>query len=178
MSAIIYLRRMKPGISRHTYELDESELKIDWTDVAGVDSCIVDVEIDANAGEVIVRGQVSGDLKLECARCLEPFDMSTVFQLALIIKLAHDGKLTGPESESSDDYFIVPDTTEEFDLAPIIAERVILSLPLKPLCSDSCEGLCPNCGVNRNLETCECTNETVDERLSVLAKLKETDGGN
>ena len=178
MSAIIYLRRSKPGTSRHTYELDASELKLDSTDVVDLTSCKVDVEIDDHTDEVIVRGQASVDLKLECARCLEPFQLSSVFQLALIIRLAHGGKLTGPESESSDDYFIVPDNSEEFDLAPIIAERIALSLPMKPLCSDGCAGICPNCGANRNIETCECTNETIDERLSVLAKLKETDGGN
>jgi len=178
MSAIIYIRRSKPGISRHTFELDDSDLKLDSTDVVGVTSCKVDVEIDSHAEEVFVQGQVSVDLNLECARCLEPFHLPSVYQLALIIKLAHGGRLTGPEGESSDDYFIVPDNMEEFDLAPVIAERIALSLPLKPLCNGSCKGLCPNCGVNRNLETCECTNEIVDERLNVLAKLKETDGGN
>lgn len=178
MGAIVYLRRLKQGTSRHTYDLGDPDLRLDSTDVVKVDRCSVDVEIDSHSDEVLVRGQASADLTLECARCLEPFQMPVVFELALIIKLAHGGRLTGPEGESSDDYFIVPDDSEEFDLAPVISERIALSLPMKPVCSESCQGLCPKCGTNRNLETCECTNETIDERLSVLAKLKKTDGGN
>jgi uncharacterized protein len=178
MSAVIDIRRLKTGSSHQEFELDESDLHLDSPDVVKADGCRVNVDIEHTNDEIIIRGEVSADLKLECARCLEPFDTSSVFQLALVVKLTRGGRELGPEGESSDDYFVVSDTTDEFDLAPIVAERVVLSLPLKPLCSEDCQGLCPNCGANRNVESCECTNGFVDERFSALAKLKEINGGN
>lgn len=178
MSAVIHIRQLKPGSSSREFQLDESDLHIDSRDVIGVNGCRVDVTIDHNNDEVFLRGEATADLRLECARCLEPFDTSTVFQLAFVIKLEHGAKAVGPEAESSDDFFVVSDSTDEFDLAPIVAERIVLSLPLKPLCREDCQGLCPNCGANRNIESCECTSDFVDERFSALSKLKEMNGGN
>jgi uncharacterized protein len=48
----------------------------------------------------------------------------------------------------------------------------MLALPTRPLCDEKCLGLCPQCGVNRNLADCTCTVETGDPRLSVLRGLK------
>ena len=42
------------------------------------------------------------------------------------------------------------------DLEPIVHDASILELPLAPLCQDDCRGLCPECGVNRNHESCSC----------------------
>jgi uncharacterized protein len=36
------------------------------------------------------------------------------------------------------------------------AEQVYLEIPMKPLCSPECRGLCPRCGANLNTETCAC----------------------
>ena len=33
------------------------------------------------------------------------------------------------------------------DLEPVLRDAVVLALPLSPLCSDDCTGLCPECGV-------------------------------
>ena len=35
-------------------------------------------------------------------------------------------------------------------------EQFVLTLPMKPLCSDDCKGLCPVCGTNLNRGTCDC----------------------
>jgi uncharacterized protein len=62
---------------------------------------------------------------------------------------------------------------ETIDLGEVIREQFYLALPMKPLCQDACKGLCPVCGVNRNRETCNCTQEWVDPRLAALADLKK-----
>ena len=38
----------------------------------------------------------------------------------------------------------------EIDLGELIHEQLYLMLPMKPLCQDDCQGLCPMCGANRN----------------------------
>jgi uncharacterized metal-binding protein YceD (DUF177 family) len=49
-----------------------------------------------------------------------------------------------------------PLVDEQIDLAALVSEQIYLNLPLKPLCSLECRGLCPTCGVNRNLTRCGC----------------------
>jgi uncharacterized protein len=61
---------------------------------------------------------------------------------------------------------------DEVDLAPLLREAMILSLPTVPLCSDECRGLCPHCGANRNVGRCGCHDDWVDPRLAVLRSLK------
>jgi len=178
MGGVLNIRRLQPGSSRHALNLTAPELELESTDIVDFIGCKVTLDIDYHTGEIVARGKVEAALKLECARCLEPFEHRMVHNLAFVVKLMRRGELSGPDGESSDDYFVVSDSAEEFDITPIVRERIMLSLPLKPLCDQSCKGLCPKCGVNRNTETCDCGNERVDERWSGLAKLKELYGGN
>ena len=62
---------------------------------------------------------------------------------------------------------------DRLDLGEVIREQVLLGLPLKPLCREDCQGLCPRCGKNRNAGPCGCTpeEEAGDARLEPLRKL-------
>ena len=57
-------------------------------------------------------------------------------------------------------------------LEEIAEEQLYLNLPLKPICRESCKGLCPTCGTNRNLGACTCATEDVDPRLAPLLTFK------
>jgi uncharacterized protein len=39
---------------------------------------------------------------------------------------------------------------------------------MKPLCSEACKGLCPQCGTNLNRGSCECQNKWHDPRFEKL----------
>ena len=76
---------------------------------------------------------------------------------------------------SSDDLETAVYCGSTIDLAGIILEQLVVNLPIKPLCSDGCKGLCPKCGANRNTETCGCVDDDVDPRFEILKKLKVDD---
>src|SRR3972149_1229351 len=61
---------------------------------------------------------------------------------------------------------------DEIDLGGYLRELIAMSLPIKVLCGEGCKGLCPNCGVNLNLEECFCKDNWVDPRFAVLRNLK------
>ena len=44
------------------------------------------------------------------------------------------------------------------DLAPSICDHIHLEIPLNPICSKNCAGICVNCGFNLNLDSCICKN--------------------
>jgi uncharacterized protein len=51
-------------------------------------------------------------------------------------------------------------------------EQFYLSLPMKPLCSEDCKGLCPVCGTNLNRDTCNCRRDWDDPRFAALKNLQ------
>jgi uncharacterized protein len=58
-------------------------------------------------------------------------------------------------------------------LDQIIVQEVLLELPMKPLCSEQCAGLCPTCGAPVGSKECTCREqEHRDPRWAALAQLK------
>jgi uncharacterized protein len=64
------------------------------------------------------------------------------------------------------------DEKGRIDLVALTREQVYLALPLKPVCAESCRGLCNRCGVDLNRDACRCSETSSDPRLAVLAELK------
>jgi uncharacterized protein len=130
----------------------------------------IEVELFAakTGDEIIVQGKVSTLVEMECARCLDIFEMDINPKIQFVIQL-----LDIKESQHSDDddFIILPKTSGEYDISDRIREAILLELPLKPLCSDDCRGLCPMCGVNLNETECECTPDKTDERWDSLKQL-------
>jgi len=57
------------------------------------------------------------------------------------------------------------------DLEPLIRDALLLELPAVPLCRPDCQGLCPACGVDHNLTSCDCTDAEPDSRWAALRSL-------
>jgi uncharacterized protein len=73
---------------------------------------------------------------------------------------------------SADDLALSFYEGEEIDLSPLFTEQAILTLPTRALCGEECRGLCPECGANRNHETCTCGEPEPDQRFAVLRNLR------
>ena len=58
-----------------------------------------------------------------------------------------------------------------FDPKEYILSQVVASLPMKILCDNNCKGLCLNCGVDLNKESCECVIDNIDPRFEKLKNL-------
>jgi uncharacterized protein len=61
---------------------------------------------------------------------------------------------------------------EEIDVEPLLREVVLLELPLSPLCAEDCQGLCPECGADRNAGGCDCEIDVRDPRWGALDQLR------
>lgn len=152
----------------------------DFRIVAPVD---LKVRVTKDAQKVRLTGRVRTTLEADCGRCLEAFSVPVDAALDLMF-LPETGEAAGQvaagkgEKEVRDDdvgvSFYKNDT---IDLGEVMRDEFYLALPMKPLCRDDCKGLCPQCGVNRNRETCACTVDWVDPRLeSLKSLLKNKDG--
>jgi DUF177 domain-containing protein len=124
------------------------------------------------AADLFFDGRISGELQGVCGRCAEDylFRMDQPFEFALIPDPAKAERKA--EELHRDDLGLSYYTGDEIDLAPLIAEQVILALPTQPLCAENCRGLCASCGTNLNRESCFCAAPKGDPRMAVFRTLK------
>jgi uncharacterized protein len=87
----------------------------------------------------------SADTDAECGRCVEPFKESLHTEFEEIFTF-ENRPLSEEEETIREDGNI--------DFEALIREYLILSLPIKPVCSPDCKGLCIICGQNLNEQDC------------------------
>ena len=62
---------------------------------------------------------------------------------------------------------------DALDFGPLILEIVSLAWPMQPRCSETCRGVCPVCGRNRNEEACNCESGEASRPFAGLDQLLE-----
>ena len=82
---------------------------------------------------VLASVEVSGPTQRICARCREPFSADYRDQFHL-------------------DYEVNPSAM--LDITEDVRQEILLSYPVRLLCREDCQGLCPQCGVNLNERRC------------------------
>jgi uncharacterized protein len=130
----------------------------------------VDLEYYRAGLDVFFDGGVRAPVRGTCARCLEEYDfaLDARFQLVLTPRAA---AVDEPSELRSDDLGLCFYDGDEIDVSALVHEQTILALPTRPLCAESCRGLCPQCGVNLNTDPCGCPVTATDPRLAVLRTL-------
>lgn len=145
---------------------------------------VADLELYADGAHAFAAGTFRGELKVACSRCIEPVTLTIDEKLRVTFMPSHeipdddeDGAkgAEGPDGEgpevSEEDLDVFPFDGERIDLEPLFREQFVLAIPFAPLCSETCKGLCPQCGIDRNTATCTCK-PPIDPRLAALQGLK------
>jgi uncharacterized protein len=118
-------------------------------------------------------GRVQSTLALACGRCLDEIALPVDLPFDLLY-LPHQEPV-GVEGEEvqveDDDLTTAYYRDDQIDLGELVMEQFYLALPMKPLCRESCRGLCLQCGTNLNTATCSCVYEWTDSRLDTLRSL-------
>jgi len=116
-----------------------------------------------------LTGQVTTEIELDCSRCAEAYRMPV--DAGIDLRFLPQA-LVGNKAEDPDDD---PTTTfyadDRIDLGQVVREQCYLAMPMKPLCTPDCQGLCAQCGINLNSERCQCAPQWQDPRLAVLQSL-------
>ena len=125
-----------------------------------------------------VAGRVKTRLEMDCSRCLEPFEVpvDATFDLRYVPQGANTGE--GEVEVGEDDLTTAFYRDGMLDLIDLLREQFVLTLPMKPLCTPECRGLCPQCGANLNTTQCSCAPVWEDPRLAPLKSLLTPDKEN
>ena len=129
------------------------------------------LKIDKEGPDVLVRGVLSGDIELECSRCLKNFDVGIKSRMDIVFHPEDVNKKEeshGLRADELDTEYYKDDT---LDVDNLLLEQLILNIPMKPLCSPECKGICPQCGTDLNLAQCNCKTIEIDPRLKILETL-------
>jgi uncharacterized protein len=123
--------------------------------------------------DIRVVGKLAGSFEMPCSRCLEPVTAQVKNDFDLLYRPLKAGTQGEEVSISEAETEIGFYQGDGLDTADVVKEQVMLALPLKVLCKQECQGLCPQCGKNRNLGRCDCGEERPDPRWSALSGLRD-----
>jgi len=106
--------------------------------------------------EVRIRGHLRTRLEACCDRCLVSVAIPVEEEFDLCYRpvstIAREEEVELPEDELEVGFL----SGDGIELADVVTEQVILSVPMKLVCQTDCRGLCPVCGANLNVEKCDC----------------------
>ncbi len=141
----------------------------DPTDRKPIDGVHVTGRISsAGQGRFYWHGRLTGDVMLECSRCLADAKSHVTDEAHIIFAEQ------GSEDADEPDVYVYERTAANLDLRPALREQWLLAAPAFALCRPDCKGLCPRCGVDLNAGPHECAEQAVDPRWDVLQKLKQS----
>lgn len=139
------------------YDLKASNLLYDYN-IVQASPISLSGEIHKENEKIFIDASFSGEIVFRCSRCLKEFEKNISGDIEFDIQVTED-------KDNNDNEYLNGDY---LDLSVILEEALAFSLPMKVLCSEECEGLCPRCGQDLNINDCDCDLETIDPRLEKL----------
>jgi uncharacterized protein len=121
--------------------------------------------------DVMVKGNLIADIKLQCSRCLKDFCNVLSVPVDVVYHPVEEFKIENKHVIKIEELDMDFYSGEKLDLRDLIMEQIMLNLPMKPLCNDLCKGICWKCGTDLNLGNCNCDRKDIDPRLEALKKL-------
>jgi uncharacterized protein len=93
----------------------------------------------------LLQGEFSANTDLECVRCLETYTQ--------LLKWTVTDLYAFDKRNMTESGLLAPEDGQ-IDLEPLLREYALLEIPISPLHSPDCKGLCPVCGENLNKIDC------------------------
>ena len=108
---------------------------------------------------ICVTADINSAISAECRRCVKPFEIHVTTSLNLFFSFGDEP----PDEDDADARYYDGET---LDISEDARQALILEIPMWPLCSETCEGLCPQCGTELNAGACSCD---IEEETPVAA---------
>jgi uncharacterized protein len=129
---------------------------------------------------VLVRTTADVDYAAECSRCLEPFVAPVHVEFEEVffqqVDVVTGRRLEDEDEERDPDAFLIG-TDHSIDIREAVRQYTEMAAAMQPLCRADCPGLCPQCGQDLSVTTCDCDRAPADVRWAALAALKFPSNG-
>ena len=149
------------------YELEKLERIARDAGVCFLSPIYLDLDFKPSGENYLIQGHLKTEVEQLCSRCLKDYAHTIVADICGI--LTEDVDWYQLKAQEGNIYLL----DQGFNLMPLVVEAIILNLPISPHCGANCQGLCPICGINRNIATCDCEPRDTDPRWEKLKKIKK-----
>jgi uncharacterized protein len=126
--------------------------------------------------DVLVTGTLTATVQKDCGRCLSLFSTPLVVELEEQFYPTVD-VTTGtalplpPDADEANEI----SAQHVLDLLEVVRQAFQLESAGSLYCRRDCKGLCPSCGQDRNITSCDCESPQIDERWAGLRALQIED---
>ncbi len=177
LAVFIEIEALKPEPLRvhHTYAA--GELPFEYPGAVIEEPVTTDFLLSHRERDLRIGGTVETGLRVGCSRCLKQSTRHVTASFDLVYLPQPKPDRTGEEIELRDaDLEVGFYDGIRFDVDTMVVEQIVLSLPMRFVCSEDCKGLCYSCGADLNQGPCPCKHDEGDARPAVLREfLKKTD---
>ena len=131
--------------------------------------------------DVMLEGRLRGRVGVECSRCAKRYSRPLRDDFRLVLEPAGSREPADPEGAAglADSGLCLGEDLEagwfrgpRIGLDDFFGELIALAMPVQPLCSEQCPGLCAHCGADLASSPCDCVDEKIGSPFAVLARLK------
>jgi uncharacterized protein len=151
-------------------DLRSEGLQVDLAIEPGPLSYVRDLEIEVLSASLTAHvkpyrdgltcaGRMVAAVRVPCSRCLESYDLPVdrEFRVEYVsppeTRRGREAEIHIARSDLDVGYL---DEQRSVDMRGLAEEQIYLEIPMKPLCTPACRGLCTRCGGNRNRDECLC----------------------
>lgn len=133
-----------------------------------------DLTVFKEYDHVRVEGSVNVTARLTCSRCLAEYESDIDSSLTIFFRRGTSDEVALEEETELSEQDLISSvySGDEIDLTHEIEEQIAMDVPFRPLCGDSCKGLCPECGADLNLSSCSCSGKQFNFKFSALKDFK------
>lgn len=146
-----------------------AELGIEMLAVPEGSMIELDLRLEAVMEGVLVTADGVADLKGECVRCLEPINDEVTIHFQELFM--YDDSRSVETLEEEEDINLTDG--DLIDIEPALRDAVVLDLPIDPLCSEDCMGLCTECGFRIVEDPTHSHDAPIDPRWAGLVNMTE-----
>ena len=155
-------------LARHEVWVPPAEIDLGMEEAQLVGEIHGHLQLSRRVEDVYVKGNFSASVEVECRCCIEPFATSVSGDIEVQFYPADVATAPDPWQADTGERYYLGDT---IDLSDEVRQSLILEIPNWPLCSERCQGLCPQCGENLNVTDCDC--HISEESSSPFASLAD-----
>ncbi|MEW6685781.1 MAG: DUF177 domain-containing protein [Candidatus Edwardsbacteria bacterium] len=168
----INLEKLEDGEHPLVFSLPPAFFDLPTDEVTYPDEIRGRLRLTKTGDNLSLLGKVEFTTEMECSRCLNRYQRELVGEVDILyqktpphIKYAKSmSKHTRKVELTTEELKVVEYSSTNLNLSPQVREAIILALPLKSLCKEDCQGLCPKCGKNLNEGMCNCSDNTLLRR--------------
>lgn len=118
-----------------------------------------------STNKILAEADWKMTLGIPCDRCLARVEENFSFHIMRKWDFLNNKEESVVEADYLDGYFL---DTEKF-----VYHELLCNWPMKVLCREDCKGICKKCGMDWNENSCQCEQEELDPRMSIIKSLFE-----